>query len=410
MADLGARAYRFSVSWPRVLPDGTGAVNQRGLDFYDRLVDALLAAGVQPLVNLFHWDLPQALQDRGGFADPRGRRLVHRLRRAGRVAPGRSRHRLDDLQRAGRLRLPRPCRRHPCAGPARLADGDPRRRQPAARPCRRRRGDPRAVDGAKIGIAIDVNQVAPATDSERDRRRRRPVERRSRRVVPRSAVRPRLPGARTRGAPRGGPPRRRRARRPAGRRSRLPGPELLPARLGQRPVGPRRSTGRSAPCRARSRRRWTGTSRPTACATRLLELHRTYAPREIVVTENGAAYPDTVDPDGRVRDDGAVDYLARHVAAAAEALAAGVPLTGYHVWSLLDNYEWSLGYTPAVRPRPRRLRDPAPDAQGQRALVPAAHRRGGSDRPPGSGLDGAGQDPSHEAAGAAGTRPAARSS
>ena len=64
-----------------------------------------------------------------------------------------------------------------------------------------------------------------------------------------------------------------------------------------------------------------------------------------MVTENGAAYPDTVDRDGRVRDVDRLDYLARHVAAAAEALRAGVPLTGYYVWSLLDNYEWSLGYT-----------------------------------------------------------------
>ena len=77
----------------------------------------------------------------------------------------------------------------------------------------------------------------------------------------------------------------------------------------------------------------------------LLALHADYAPREIVITENGAAYPDTMDPDGRVRDDRRVEYLARHIAAAAEALAAGVPLTGYHAWSLLDNFEWSLGYT-----------------------------------------------------------------
>ena len=70
MADLGARAYRFSTSWSRVLPMGTGAINQPGLDFYDRLVDTLLGAGVQPLINLFHWDLPQTLQDRGGFANP----------------------------------------------------------------------------------------------------------------------------------------------------------------------------------------------------------------------------------------------------------------------------------------------------------------------------------------------------
>ena len=118
MADLGARAYRFSVSWSRVLPDGTGAINQRGLDFYQRLVDALLAAGVQPLINLFHWDLPQALQDRGGFADPQvvgwfTDYAALLASNAGRPSQG-----LDDVQRAGRLRLPRPCRRHPCAGAA----------------------------------------------------------------------------------------------------------------------------------------------------------------------------------------------------------------------------------------------------------------------------------------------------
>ena len=77
----------------------------------------------------------------------------------------------------------------------------------------------------------------------------------------------------------------------------------------------------------------------------LVELNETYAPREIVVTENGAAYPDTVDQDGRVRDVDRSDYLARHVAAVSDALRAGVPLTGYYVWSFLDNYEWSLGYT-----------------------------------------------------------------
>ena len=84
---------------------------------------------------------------------------------------------------------------------------------------------------------------------------------------------------------------------------------------------------------------------PDGLRDTLTSLNRTYAPRELIVTENGAAYPDTVDPDGRVRDVARVDYLARHVAAAADALGAGVPLTGYHVWSLLDNYEWSLGYT-----------------------------------------------------------------
>src|SRR5437870_9190449 len=69
MQRLGLKAYRFSTSWPRVLPSGRGPVNQAGLDFYDRLVDALLAANIQPFLTLFHWDLPQALQDEGGWAN-----------------------------------------------------------------------------------------------------------------------------------------------------------------------------------------------------------------------------------------------------------------------------------------------------------------------------------------------------
>jgi beta-glucosidase len=84
---------------------------------------------------------------------------------------------------------------------------------------------------------------------------------------------------------------------------------------------------------------------PDGLRDTLIDLHRTYAPREMVITENGAAYPDTVDQAGDVRDADRVAYLARHVAAAAEAIRAGVPLTGYYVWSLLDNYEWSLGYS-----------------------------------------------------------------
>src|SRR5260370_13676558 len=67
MGELNLSAYRFSISWPRILPQGTGAVNERGLDFYDRLVDSLLARGIRPLATLYHWDLPMALQDRGGW-------------------------------------------------------------------------------------------------------------------------------------------------------------------------------------------------------------------------------------------------------------------------------------------------------------------------------------------------------
>ncbi len=67
LSELGVKSYRFSVSWTRILPDGTGKVSPKGLDFYDRLVDELLRAGIVPMCTLFHWDFPQALQDRGGF-------------------------------------------------------------------------------------------------------------------------------------------------------------------------------------------------------------------------------------------------------------------------------------------------------------------------------------------------------
>ena len=69
MGELGLQAFRFSIAWPRVLPGGRGAVNERGLDFYDRLVDALLAAGIEPFATLYHWDLPQALEDAGGWPE-----------------------------------------------------------------------------------------------------------------------------------------------------------------------------------------------------------------------------------------------------------------------------------------------------------------------------------------------------
>ena len=79
MRELGVGAYRFSVAWPRVLPAGRGAANEAGLAFYDRLVDGLLAAGIEPWLCLYHWDLPQALQDAGRVAQPRHGRLVRRL-------------------------------------------------------------------------------------------------------------------------------------------------------------------------------------------------------------------------------------------------------------------------------------------------------------------------------------------
>jgi beta-glucosidase len=344
MARIGARAYRFSVSWPRVQPDGTGPANERGLDFYDRLVDACLAAGVQPLVNLFHWDLPQALQDRGGFAEPAAAGWFAEY--AALVA-SRLHDRVLDwmtfnepavyafLGHADGVHAPG-LRDWPTA--LRVADSQLRAHAAAGAAVRS------LVKDARIGIAIDVNQVVPAADTDRDRRA----------AAEWSSARDAwfLDPLFGRGYPQVGLE----AHRAAGH---LEGVDLTDP-----PAGDLDYLGlnyyRRDPVKALSDRAfdWTIEARPGTEQTQmgwevapdglrdvLLALHRDYAPREMVITENGAAYPDTVDPDGRVRDDRRVAYLARHVAAAAEALAAGVPLTGYHVWSLLDNFEWSFGYT-----------------------------------------------------------------
>jgi len=344
MARIGVQAYRFSVSWPRVQPNGTGAANEPGLDFYDRLVDALLAAGIEPLVNLFHWDLPQALQDRGGFADPR---VVGWFAEYAGLVASRLGDRVSDwmtfnepavfafLGHADGIHAPG-LRDWPTA--LRVADNQLRGHAAAVGVIRSQ------VAAARIGIAIDVNQVAPATDTDRDRLAAEQW----------SSARDAwfLDPLFGRGYPQLGLD----AHHAAGH---LQGVELTdPPRGDLDYLGLnyyRRDSVSALSDRAFD---WEIGARPGTEQTQmgwevapdglrdvLLALHREYAPREIVITENGAAYPDTVDPDGRVRDDRRVAYLSRHISAAAEALAAGVPLRGYHVWSLLDNFEWSLGYT-----------------------------------------------------------------
>ena len=344
MARIGAKAYRFSVSWPRVQPDGSGAANERGLDFYDRLVDALLAAGVQPLANLFHWDLPQALQDRGGFAEPRS--VAWFVEYAALVA-SRLGDRVSDwmtfnepavfafLGHADGIHAPG-VRDWPTA--VRVADNQLRAHAAAGAAVRS------LVNDARIGIAIDVNQVVPATDTDLDRRA----------AAAWSSARDAwfLDPLFGRGYPQLGLE----AHRAAGH---LDGVELTDPPPGDLDYLGLNYYRRDAVSALSDRAfDWTIGPRPGTEQTQmgwevapdglrdvLLALHSEYAPREIAITENGAAYPDTVDPDGRVRDDRRIEYLARHLAAAGDALAAGVPLSGYHVWSLLDNYEWSFGYT-----------------------------------------------------------------
>ncbi len=344
MGALGANSYRFSVSWSRVLPEGTAPANARGLDFYDRLVDALLANRVTPVLNLFHWDLPQALQDEGGFADPR---VIGWFADYAELVATRLGDRVSDwmtlnepavyayLGHADGIHAPG-LRDWPTA--LRVMDNQLRAHAAATEVIRSK------VKSARIGVAFDVNQVVPATDSDLDRRA----------AAQWSAARDAwfLDPLFGRGYPQLG----REAHAAAGH---LDGVELAePPAVDLDYLG--LNYYRRDAVSAHSDRAFDfdvgarpGTEQtqmgwevaPDGLRDVLLALHQEYAPRDIVISENGAAYPDTVDADGRVRDEPRIRYLARHLAAAAEAIEAGVPLTGYYVWSLLDNYEWSLGYT-----------------------------------------------------------------
>ncbi len=350
MRQMGLQAYRFSVSWPRVLPTGTGAVNEKGLAFYDRLVDTLLAAGIEPWVTLFHWDLPQGVQERGGwlnreivewFADYTAvvaDRLGDRVKRwmtlnepqcfislsleTGYMAPA-WKMGLRDCATAGHHAL--------------LAHGR------CAQVLRARCKVPPVIGWAPVGFC-----KAPATDSPAD-----------------------LAAARTAMWAMGG--------------------RTLwntvwwtdPVFLGHYPEEGLRLLGDDAPrvregdmeaihqvpdfcgvntyCADYVRAGDDGQPLPvplkpghpaslmggiTGDALYWISrfAHERYG-KPIVITENGMADTHWVSTDGHVHDPDRIDQITRYLAGLAAAIREGVPVEGYFHWSLMDNFEWCKGYT-----------------------------------------------------------------
>jgi len=337
MATLGVDAYRFSVSWPRVQPDGAGAWNERGLAFYERLVDGLLERGVRPLLTLNHWDLPQALQASGGWAArdtvhrfvdyARGvqRRLGDRLaaiathnepqviavlgHEEGVFAPG-LRSRRTAIQVSHHLLLS-----HGLALQALRAEG-----------CR-----------TPLGIVINLAQVEPATGAVADAAKARQDDARGRRWY----LDPLFKGSYPQ--------------------------EVLDELGADAPVvepgdmaaiaTPLDYLGVNYYFRIRASADGSFDLKssglpltdmgweiyPRGLTELLLTLHREYPLPPVYITENGAAFKDVL-ADGRVHDAERVAYLQAHIAAVAQALRRGVPVAGYMVWSLMDNFEWSSGY------------------------------------------------------------------
>ena len=346
MAQLGIGTYRFSLAWPRILPDGRGRINTRGLDFYDRLVDALLAKGIHPIATLYHWDLPLALYNEGGwlnrntayafaeYAEVVARQLGDRVSTwithnepwcsaylgygTGVHAPG-----IQDMQSAAivghHLLLS-----HGLAVP-------------------RLRTHTKA--GTQVGIALNFTPMYPADDTPETAQ----AVARADALSNRWFVEPLYKGAY---------------------------PEHLFEDMGvQAPpmqdndlavistpldflgvnnysrVVVRGNSAKSdevefvAPIPGASYTAMDWEIYPQAIGDLLTRLHKEYGVPSLLVTENGAAFDDVVGSDGEVNDARRVEYLREHIRSVGHVLEQGVPIQGYIVWSLLDNYEWAEGYS-----------------------------------------------------------------
>lgn len=345
MRQLGLSAYRFSVSWSRVLPKGRGQVNAAGLDFYDRLVDCLLKHGIQPLVTLFHWDLPAALDDRGGWCNPdiarwfadyaevMFRKLDDRVQRwttlnepwvvsdggylHGALAPG-----------------------HENLYEAPIASHNLLRAHAAAVQTYR------AVGKHQIGLVVNLEPQRPASDAAADVAAARRVDAYMNRQYLDPVFFGRYPEEMPEIFGDAWP------RWPADEVREIAQPiDFIGVNYYTRSV--RRHDDAAWPVRASVVRQpsatYTETSWevcPSAFTEILLWVKERYGDPPIYVMENGAAFFDPpVAQDGRIRDPLRVSYLREHLRAARQALVSGVDLRGYMVWSLLDNLEWSLGFS-----------------------------------------------------------------
>ena len=345
MSELGLQAYRFSISWSRIVPQGTGAVNARGLDFYEQLVDALLAANITPNATLFHWDLPAALDDRGGWlnrdsADWFGEYAAAVCRRLGdRVPMWATLNEPWVVTDGGYLHgALAPGHRNMFEAP--IASHNLLRAH--GRGVQAFRAEARA---GQIGFVVNLEPKDPASDSEEDAR----GAQRGDAYMNRQYLDPVFKGS-----------------YPDELREIFGGawPEF-PAddfALIRQPIDflginyYTRGVVRHDPtlppvCLAYVRQpehAYTETGwevHPPSLTRTLLWVTERYGRMPIYITENGAAFYDAPHAiDGRVDDPLRVWYYREHLKAAREAIARGVDLRGYFAWSLLDNYEWSLGY------------------------------------------------------------------
>lgn len=339
---MGVDAYRFSVAWSRVLPNGVGAINNAGLDFYDRIVDGALERGIQPWLTMYHWDLPQALQDRGGwnnreivgwfeeYADVLTSRLGDRVKHwmtlneplcsawighlYGDMAPG-----IKDLQTALNAS-------HHLLMSHGIASQITRSN----------------VKDAKVGIVINVTPAVPATDSEDDHRAATLADGFDNRwflnpvfgqpypedVIEALGKSPQIA---------------------AGDMTLINQPmDFLGVNFYFRQTISSNPQGSPLPIKNIRRENVKRTAmdwevHAPAFEEILTRIHREYKPREMYITENGSAWNDMMVA-GEIDDQERISYLQSHLEAMFAAEKLGAPICGYFAWSFMDNFEWAYGY------------------------------------------------------------------
>ena len=344
MSDMGIQAYRFSTSWARILPDGTGGVNQKGLDFYSRLVDELLSRKIEPYVCLFHYDLPQTLQDRGGWPN---RDTASHFAEYARVLAGC----LGDRVKVwfthnepwvtafvGHFLGEHAPGMHDISATIKSLHHLLLSHGLAYEAIRDEVKHP-----VEVGITLNLSPVHPATESKEDFAAAERVDLYSNRIV----LDPLLKGS-----------------SPIqdsflakmftgrliheGDLKKIRQVDLLGVNYYSRAVvrhDPNVPIINVSPIYPHGNE-YSGMWEiyPEGMYEILKEVHDYRPACKLMVTENGIPVPDGVDFDGRVRDERRIRYLVNHIAQVHRAIEDGIPVRGYFHWSLMDNFEWALGY------------------------------------------------------------------
>jgi beta-glucosidase len=358
MAELGLKAYRFSVAWPRIQPEGRGPANEGGLDFYRRLVDGLRERGIEPMLTLYHWDLPQALEDQyGGWTS---RETSERFAEYAGIVYGALK---DEVRYWITLNEPwvsawmghgygvhapghaDPAKALSVTHHLLLGHG-------LALGAMRAAGDP---GDNQLGVTLNLHPAVAARDRDADREAARRVDGQANRLYLDPLFRGTYPEDivsfyRERGVD--GPPVR------DGDLEKISAPvDFLGVNYYFRhhvrddpdggppemPFSDLRARGIVPHAAEKTAMGWP--VEPEGLTQILVRLKDEYGNPPLYVTENGRAVHDYVDPEGNVKDEERISYLDAHFRAAREAMERGADLRGYMVWSLLDNFEWAEGYS-----------------------------------------------------------------